>query len=505
MTNQNEHKVGVIWTRVSSKKQRDEGGSLEHQVDICHRYAQQHNIEIVKEYGGIYESAKVQGKHFKEMIGEVKRNRRVEYLIVYSSDRFGRNSAESIKTADELKSVGVCVLAATQEIDARTSQGKFMRNLNFVLAEFDNDVRREKCTAGVRAKVESGIWCGKTPLGYYSQGKGRHTQFIINEHGLLLKKAFELKLMGTKNCKILEWLSNRGLEIRKQQLHKIFVNPFYAGKISHKALGEAMIDGNQPPLITWAEFEQVQAILSGKTGRYIHEKESPKFPLLKHVFCSEHHTPFTGYTVKKKNLDYYKCNVVGCRTNHSAKSMHSKYAELLDTYALPTELQSIFEKVVTDYLAVSNSEQAKAKTLLTKNLTEVMNNIKKVQMNRAVDAIDDEIYQGAMADLNAKRYKIEAELETYNVKLSNLIRYVHDVMIMCCKLNGLWRVGTLNICRKIQNLVFPQGVEWDKAIQNYRTIAENNALAVIRKISECCGNKKENKLTKKSICPLECG
>lgn len=248
--NRNEHSIGVIWTRVSSKKQMDEGGSLEHQIDVCRSYAQRCNIEVIKEYGGFYESAKVQGKHFKQMIAEVKRNRYIKYLIIYSSDRFGRNGAESIKTSEELRALGIYVIAATQEIDARTPQGKFMRNFNFIAAEFDNDVRREKCTAGVKAKVEAGIWCGKTPLGYYSQGKGRHTQFIINEQGWLLKKAFELKMQGVKNCKILEWLSNRGVEISKQQLHKIFVNPFYAGKISHKALGDAVIDGNQPPLIT---------------------------------------------------------------------------------------------------------------------------------------------------------------------------------------------------------------------------------------------------------------
>ena len=380
-----------------------------------------------------------------------------------------------------------------------------MRNLNFVLAEFDNDVRREKCTAGVRAKVEAGIWCGRTPLGYYSQGRGRHTQFFINEDGALLRKAFELKLQHVKNCKILEWLANRGMVIRKQQLHKIFVNPFYAGKIAHKALGTAIIDGNHPPLITWMEFERVQEILSGKTGRYVHEKESPKFPLLKHVFCAEHHTPFTGYTVKKKNLDYYKCNVVGCRTNHSAKNMHCKYAELLSTYTLPAELQPILERVIVDFLAVNNSEQAKTKTLLTKHLSEVVNNIKKVQMNRAIDAINDDIYYGAIAELTAKKCKIEAELDSCNVKLSNLTHYVHDVAVTCCNIGEMWANGTLNICQKIQHLVFPKGVEWDKSIQNYRTTVENSALSIMRKMSVDYKNKKEGKLIEKSICPLECG
>ena len=120
-------------------------------------------------------------------------------------------------------------------------------------------------------------------------------------------------MQGVKNYKILESVFNRGMQISKQQLHKILVNPFYAGKISHKALGGAVIDGNQPPLITWSEFERVQLALSARTGRYVHDKEFPKFPLLKHVFCAKDHTAFTKYTTK--NIDYYKCNVAGCCTN----------------------------------------------------------------------------------------------------------------------------------------------------------------------------------------------
>ena len=391
---------------MSSKKQMDEGGSLEHQIDVCRSYAQRCNIEVIKEYGGFYESAKVQGKHFKQMIAEVKRN-------------------------------------------------------------------------------------------------GRHTQFIINEQGWLLKKAFELKMQGVKNCKILEWLSNRGVEIGKQQLHKIFVNPFYAGKISHKALGGAVIDGNQPPLITWSEFERVQLALSARTGRYVHDRESPKFPLLKHVFCAGDHTAFTKYTTK--NIDYYKCNVAGCCTNRNAKDMHRKYAELLDGFALPKALRPIFEKVVKDFFAQSCKEQVKNRTLLTKQLSEITNNIRKVQMNRAIDAIDDEIYQGAIAELTEKKLKVERELEKENIKLSNFTHHIHKVVLTCCELGDMWRNGTLDICQQIQHLAFPEGVEWDKSVQNYRTPTTNEALNIMRKFSGDYINKNEDKTAKNAICPQMCG
>ncbi len=504
MSNCNEsRKIGVIWTRVSSKKQKDNGGSLEHQIETCRQYAKQHNIEVIKEFGGTNESAKVQGKLFKAMVAEVKRTRRIECLIVYSLDRFGRNTAESTKTADELNAAGVSVLSTKQEVDTRTPQGKFMRNLNFALAELDNDIRRDKCVEGVKAKIKAGLWCGRTPIGYYSQGRGRNTKFFVNSDGELLRVAFRKKLQGERNIDIMQWLANRGLNINKQKLHKILVNPFYAGKISHKTLGGAIIDGNQPPLITWSEFECVQDILSGRTGRYVHDKESPRFPLLNHVFCADDHRVFTKYTTK--GCDYYKCNVKGCRNNRSAKDMHRKYAELLDKFTIPSMLMPIFEKVVADYLAYSSSEDAKTKTLLTKNLTETTNKIKKAQINFATGAITDDIYKTAMTELTSQKLKIEAELEQCNAKLSNSRNRIHAIAQMCCKLGDLWRGGTLNVCQKVQHLAFPNGVEWDKSILNYRTFTANGMLDVINKLTDSYREKEEDKPTKKSICPLVCG
>ena len=58
----------VIWTRVSTAKQEENGGSLDYQKQICERYAQEHGLEIKGYYGGTHESAKVPGNLFKEMI-----------------------------------------------------------------------------------------------------------------------------------------------------------------------------------------------------------------------------------------------------------------------------------------------------------------------------------------------------------------------------------------------------------------------------------------------------
>ena len=48
----------------------------------------------------------------------------------------------------------------------------------------------------------------------------------------------------------------------------------------------------------------------------------------------------------------------------------------------------------------------------------------------------------------------------------------------------MWIDSDFDLCQKIQNLVFPKGVEWDKNICNYRTIVENEVFSIFYKISD---------------------
>ena len=92
--------------------------------------------------------------------------------------------------------------------------------------------------------------------------------------------------------------------------------------------------------------------------------------------------------------------------------------------------------------------------------------------------------------LQNKLAKNELELSKVNQNISNLDIAVDEITSTCCKLGSLWREAELELCQRIQNLLFPNGILWDKVLGSYRTIDENKALAVIQAISTSC--KKEN-------------
>ena len=87
----------VVWTRVSTKYQEDNGGSLKSQRECCEEYAKQHGYTIVKYCGEKHESAKTPGAMVKEMNGYVKKHKEVGTILVSEFDRFSRTSQESTR------------------------------------------------------------------------------------------------------------------------------------------------------------------------------------------------------------------------------------------------------------------------------------------------------------------------------------------------------------------------------------------------------------------------
>lgn len=62
---------------------------------------------------------------------------------------------------------------------------------------------------------------------------------------------------------------------------------------------------------------------------------------------------------------------------------------------------------------------------------------------------------------------------------------------MSCKLGTLWQNGDFESRQKLQNLVFPSGIYFDKNDDSYRTETENEVFKTFRLFSESCEVDKE--------------
>ena len=490
-------KEAVMWTRVSTKYQEDNGGSLESQKETCMDYANKHGFHIAEKFGGKHESAKTPGKMVMEMYKYVKKNKDISTILVSEFDRFSRCSWQACKMLEDMRLCGIIVIATKIGLTTETKEGMLMAKNTLNMAEWDNQNRTDKFTDGREKCIKSGAWVPKVPFGYYKQGKSRETWCYLNEQGKKLKHVYQWKIAGISNSGILDKLSARGLDISKQVLHRILTEPFYAGKICCKSTGFEMVDGQIEPIGTYTDYVHVQQILSNRTGRYTQNKNNPCFPLTKHVICFDDDTPFTAYTKKRKSnnkvlhYDYYKCNKTGCKTNVTAKEMHDKYEVLLNHYNLPEELLASFTSLIQEAMRKYSEDLVSQRTLLKRKLTEIDNDIKQVRMRYATGAIDQETYETAMKEFNGRKDSVILELDKCAVNLSNYESQIPKIVATASNISSLWHNADLEAKRKIQNLVFPCGIYWDKQIGNYRTDSRNRFFDLMDKFSVSYGDTKK--------------
>lgn len=171
--------------------------------------------------------------------------------------------------------------------------------------------------------------------------------------------------------------------------------------------------------------------------------------------------------------------------------MHMLYAEFLKGFQLKPELVPLFQKVIKLELGHFNEEQDKEVKTIKANKTEIENKIKKVQVRLGLGEISKEIYDTTIGALQTELYKINTQLNSYSKKLSNIDKIANSISTTSCKLAGLWNNGNYQDKVKLQKLVFPEGVLWDKVNESFRTLKINRVFDVIHSLTDNYNDKKE--------------
>lgn len=123
-------KRAIIYCRVSTKEQADEGGSLKLQEKICRDYASKNNIEITDVYIERGESAKTADRtELIKLINFCTSNKKsnIQTILFYKLDRFSRNQTDYGQLKIMFKKYGLELRSATELFDD-TPTGRFLEN-----------------------------------------------------------------------------------------------------------------------------------------------------------------------------------------------------------------------------------------------------------------------------------------------------------------------------------------------------------------------------------------
>lgn len=150
-------KIG-LYGRISTA---DKGQDIELQLKDLRSYARARGWEIFGEYKDIGLSGSKDRRPELDRLLEDARKRRIDGILVWKLDRFGRSLRSLVTTLEELKDLGVQFASYTENLDFSTPAGRALANLIGVFAEFERDLIRERVKAGIQNAKSKGIKVGR--------------------------------------------------------------------------------------------------------------------------------------------------------------------------------------------------------------------------------------------------------------------------------------------------------------------------------------------------------
>lgn len=224
----------VLYSRVSTQTQAQEGVSLDTQLEMARSHCEAKGWH----FSGAYTDAGWSGRNDKRpelarLIADAEA-RAFELVIVYKLDRLGRSARKVYEVLGRLQDAEVSFVSLTQDITNLTSQGKAMTGFYTIVAEMESDMTSERVKAAMRHLVLSGKhFGGRVPLGYDIQ-EGNYT---VNEaEAEIVRDAFDAFLRIRTLRGTCEHLNATGCRTKAGNLFEtkclqiILSNPAYFGQ-----------------------------------------------------------------------------------------------------------------------------------------------------------------------------------------------------------------------------------------------------------------------------------
>ncbi len=138
-------KVGLYGRISTADKKQD----VELQLVDLRAYTTARGWKVFKEYLDIGVSGSKEQRPAFNQLMEDARKRRIDIILVWRLDRFGRSLKHLVNCLDELKTLGVGFVSYKESLDFTTPTGRLMFHLLGAFSEFEKELIRERVKAGV--------------------------------------------------------------------------------------------------------------------------------------------------------------------------------------------------------------------------------------------------------------------------------------------------------------------------------------------------------------------
>lgn len=485
----------VIYTRVSTDDQKDNGFSLQDQERRLRLHCQNHNKKILEHYQDDFSAKNFNRPAFNKFLQDVRSKKiKPKQIICVRWDRFSRNVEESLQMIQILKSLRIELSFLENNIDLSIPENFLPFMIQMTLPQVENERRGLNTKQGMRQGMRQGKWMWKAPKGYVNDKVNKIVK--VGEDAKFIIRAFNEVSYGIKSVDMVRReLNKEGFKCCKQNLLNIIKNPFYIGKIvieAWKNEPREIVNGNHEAIIDEETFEKVQLILNNRNRKQPKKsKIRDLFPLRGHLICKQCGSNLTASSSQGRNkkYHYYHCQNA-CKERIDANTINTAFENHLEYIIVNNEIARLYSEILTDvYNQNEGSKEAKIRDIENK-VSGLQGRLIILDNKLLDDSIGADDYKRMNSNIKDEISRMEKEKENLSNVDTNLEKHFKYGISLLSHLSYYYTNAPIEVKHKIIGSIYPNKLIFNE--NNYRTEKENCIISLI-----CSDSIKYNRVGKK--------
>ncbi|SFW39633.1 recombinase family protein, partial [Nitrosovibrio sp. Nv17] len=208
--------TAIIYTRVSTLRQAEEGLPIESQIEQCHKRAAGLDASVLQVFCDAGISGRTDDRPgFQDAVAYCKTHH-VDYFICWSTSRFARNKVDAAFHKLQLKKRGTRVVYVNIDLDSDTDSGWMMESMLEVIDEhFSRQISADTLRSMTKNARDGFFNGGRVPFGYSAVPEGKRKRLtILEDEAQIVREIFDLYVAGM-GCKLIAVQLNESTRLRR--------------------------------------------------------------------------------------------------------------------------------------------------------------------------------------------------------------------------------------------------------------------------------------------------
>ncbi|WP_335974089.1 recombinase family protein [Gaetbulibacter jejuensis] len=427
----------IIYSRVSTDEQAQQGYSLEYQEETITRYCQIRGYNILASFREDFSAKDFRRPQWKGILSLVKASNKtsnpIDAIVILRVDRFSRNLILSFSETAKLSALGCQVEFVEGQVDETNPEAILIQAISYALPEIENKKISRRTQEGTRKARLNGCYTGRAPIGYKHVRINGDSTLEFNHDAPIVREAFEKMAAGINTAdEIRRWMNSKGVKISKSNFPNLIRNITYSGKLLVKKLGEQpqmIVPGMHPAIISEELFSAANDALNGRVRKMDFKSDKTNlYPLKGHLYCKKHQRTLSAYAStgrKGVKYHYYICTKPHVKCDrYPVDVLHEKVEKILSKIQFSAKIVGTYRHVLKRTFE-SDSTNRKS------SIRNLMIEIEKLSKRR--EFINDEYMDGKLSSedyqelknsINSKLFELKNQLDELNKQTSPFNEYV---------------------------------------------------------------------------------